>query len=183
MESKETLIVEGFIFRSLEDAELAQKEIGQIEFLEERMNYSNPEDIMLIYKKILQNRLFQTPIGLFFLQKVRESLVENYKGKEEIPNIILTTVYQRKIREQVNVVKPKVASSHDNGPIKKLRFSIICNIAFFLLIILMFFISLNGENPTILNYEEAILNKYSAWEVELTEREEKVRDLERKSED
>ncbi len=40
-----------------------------------------------------------------------------------------------------------------------------------LIIVAMFVISLTGNNPTILNYRSKILNQYSEWEQELTERE------------
>ncbi|MBR4759720.1 MAG: hypothetical protein IK078_06195 [Lachnospiraceae bacterium] len=40
-----------------------------------------------------------------------------------------------------------------------------------LIIVAMFIISLTGNNPTILNYRSKIINQYSEWEKELTERE------------
>ena len=40
-------------------------------------------------------------------------------------------------------------------------------------------ITLNGTTPNALNYKKAILNEYSAWEEELTEREAAVRAKER----
>ncbi len=38
----------------------------------------------------------------------------------------------------------------------------------------MFFIASTGKNPNILNYENAIINKYAEWEEELRERENRV---------
>ena len=43
----------------------------------------------------------------------------------------------------------------------------------------MFVITLTGNNPTILNYEQKLQNKYAGWEQELTERENAVREKER----
>ena len=60
-----------------------------------------------------------------------------------------------------------------------LRKSVILNILLILLVIAMFVITLTGNNPTILNYEQKLQNKYAGWEQELTERENAVREKER----
>lgn len=44
----------------------------------------------------------------------------------------------------------------------------------------MFVITLQSDNPNILNYRQAITNEYASWEQELTERENKVREKEQK---
>ena len=46
-------------------------------------------------------------------------------------------------------------------------------------VIAMFVVAFTSDNPNVLNYENSILNKYSAWEQELTERENVVREKER----
>ena len=43
----------------------------------------------------------------------------------------------------------------------------------------LIFFSLRSDVPTIVNYETAIVNKYSEWEQELSERERAVREAER----
>jgi hypothetical protein len=44
----------------------------------------------------------------------------------------------------------------------------------------MFYVNSTINSPTILNYEQEILNKYAAWEQELTEREAAVKEKELK---
>ena len=46
------------------------------------------------------------------------------------------------------------------------------------LVIAMFVITLTADQPNILNYVRALLNKYATWEQELTEREAAVRERE-----
>ena len=53
------------------------------------------------------------------------------------------------------------------------------NIVMIVAIIAMFIITLNSDQPNILNYEKNIQNKYAAWEQELTEREQTIREKER----
>ena len=57
---------------------------------------------------------------------------------------------------------------------KKLNISIWINVILAVLVIAMFFIASTGSNPNILNYENALINKYAEWEQELREREVKV---------
>lgn len=46
------------------------------------------------------------------------------------------------------------------------------------IVIALFGVALLSKTPNILNYENAILDKYSAWEQELTDRENAVREKE-----
>ena len=46
-------------------------------------------------------------------------------------------------------------------------------------IIAMFTITLESDNPNVLNYERALTDRYASWEQELTEREQAVRQRER----
>ena len=62
---------------------------------------------------------------------------------------------------------------------KKLRYSIWGNVILVVLVILLFAITLTGENANIINYRNAIVNEYSDWEDELTQRELIVREKER----
>ena len=43
----------------------------------------------------------------------------------------------------------------------------------------MVVIAWNSDAPNIVNYRQAVVNEYSEWEQELTERERKVRNAER----
>ncbi|MCR4690902.1 MAG: hypothetical protein K5739_06135 [Lachnospiraceae bacterium] len=54
-------------------------------------------------------------------------------------------------------------------------------IAMAVIIAAMFLISLTGNNPTILNYRSKIINQYSQWEQELTQREEALKAKEGKA--
>ena len=61
-----------------------------------------------------------------------------------------------------------------NDDAKKLKTSIIVNVVLALMVVAMFFIATTGKNPNILNYENAIINKYAEWEQELRERENRI---------
>ena len=59
------------------------------------------------------------------------------------------------------------------------RLSLIMNIVMVIAIIAMFIITLNSDQPNVLNYERNLQNKYATWEQELTQREQTVREKER----
>lgn len=64
---------------------------------------------------------------------------------------------------------------------KKLsRLLLIACITMLLIIIGMFVINATSQNPTILNYEEKIVDKYASWEEELDAREQELNEREQK---
>lgn len=67
----------------------------------------------------------------------------------------------------------------DGGKKVGLCLSVIMNIVMLVAIIAMFVITLNSDQPNILNYERNLQNKYASWEQELTRREQTVREKER----
>lgn len=55
---------------------------------------------------------------------------------------------------------------------------LIACVTMLLIIIGMFAINATSQNPTILNYEEKIINKYASWEQQLDQREQKLNERE-----
>ena len=43
----------------------------------------------------------------------------------------------------------------------------------------MFAITLNADQPNVLNYEKVLTDRYASWEQDLTEREQVIREKER----
>jgi len=72
--------------------------------------------------------------------------------------------------------------TNDSSEIKRLKainkvLLIFC-IALLLCVLGMFYVSTTINSPTILDYEEKLIDKYSSWEQDLTEREEAIREKE-----
>lgn len=61
---------------------------------------------------------------------------------------------------------------------KPFSYSVILNIILIILIAAMFVVAIKADNPNMLNYKTAVLNEYSEWEQELTQRENAVREKE-----
>jgi len=175
------LTVEGFTFYTEHDALLALQEQKKIEYLEKKMDYNNPESVLQIYKKAVQERVFKTPVGLFYLEKLQKFLQEQQGlAGRNIPPIPLFVIFDRSVRENAAVTRSRIEPSKKNQKkTSALPLSIFMNVALVIAIIAMFVITLNSAQPNILNYEKALTNRYAGWEQQLTEREQIIREKER----
>lgn len=183
MERKAEWEVGGFQFGSEKDVELAKKEQDKISFLEKRMRYDQPETVLAVYNKAVENRIFQTPVGFQYLQKLHDFLTEQGLG-ENARSIPLYQVYSYDPSEEVKprIAQRRVQPSQYKQLRASLRKSIILNIFLIILVIAMFAITMTADQPNILNYERALLDKYAGWEQELTQREAELREQEMKQE-
>lgn len=181
MAEKGEWVVSGFQFLTEQDAKQAQAEVEKIQKLEEKLDYKNPNMVLMVYNKAIENRLFKTPVGYEFLRKLQKLSKDNPAVKEEVQNIPVTNVFQ--LRDSTAPIVEKIKAS--KKPVKKKKelfsknTSIMLNVVLLLLVAVMFWISTTGSNPTVLNYEKNLQNKYAAWEQELQERESTVREKER----
>ena len=85
-------VVSGFAFYSEKDARLAEQERQKIAYLDKRIDRTNLESVLVIYKKALDDRVFRTPVGLEYLRELQGELkAEQDLLGEEIPPIPLWT--------------------------------------------------------------------------------------------
>lgn len=172
-------IVEGFSFFTEKDATLALQEQKKIEYLEARMNYNNPMSILNVYQKAIKEHVFKTPLGIQYLRHLQEYLQNRPEiDADNIPAIPLYKNYDGEFREQPSPARKRVV------PVKKKKsiafpMSIMLNVVLTVAIIAMFVITLQADQPNILNYERALTDRYATWEQELTEREQIIREKER----
>lgn len=177
-EIKKEYIVDGFLFLSEEDAAAAREELKKARYLERHLDYQGADMILQLYRKALKERTFQTPVGLAFVNELRGRLIE--AGVEEFdiePIPVYYDVVLNKMRSGFEPVKEE-ARPEPKKEKTKFAVSVFLNIFLALLVAGMFFVAMTGNNPNILNYQNAVLNKYASWEQELTEREQAVREKE-----
>lgn len=177
-EQKKEYIVDGFLFLSAEDAAAAREELKKAKYLKRHLNSQTVTTILEIYRKAIEDRTFQTPVGLAFVNELRERLIE--EGIEEFdiePIPVYYDVVQNKMRE--GYAKKEENEEKPRKEMGKLGVSVVFNVILGLLVAGMFYVAMTGNNPNILNYEKAVVNKYAAWEQELQEREQAVKEKER----
>lgn len=107
MSDKNSYIVGGYCFGSAEDAEIAKQEEKKIEYLEQHMDYEQPENMLLIYKKAIENRVFQTPIGWEYMRTLQQKLLAHGKTEEDIPPIAVYTVFAHRKGDEIRVPHPE----------------------------------------------------------------------------
>ncbi len=168
--------VKDFLFSNTQDVLMAQEELEKIEKLEPKIGQADIELLYKLYNKSIEKRSFQTPVGLEFMLKVKKILDNHPNTPGEVVPIPLYTTFDLTTRREQEAIQKRqqfmVKKKKDDA--KKLNISIWINVILALLVVAMFFIASTGSNPNILNYENAIINKYAEWEEELRERENRI---------
>ncbi len=176
------LIVGGYRFRSPLDAETARAEEKKIAYIEAHLDRESPETVLRIYNKMLENRIFVTPVGYAYLREIRDFLLRDGMDPETLLPLPLNDIYSpeaKAAREKVSEIgKEQVDEELKKGK-SRLFLSLVLNVLLFITIVAMVIITLISDHPNILNYERVIQNEYAEWKQELTEREKAVREKER----
>lgn len=174
----------GFVFKTLKDADKAVDEEKRIKYIKEHLDYSQPESVLVIYNKMLKNKIFETPVGYAFLIETRNYLLSNrYINNSNVSDIEANNVFVQDESYNVKIpVKRNITPSNYEKLKSKYKTACITIGILIVMVIGMFVISMTSDNPNILNYKTAIENKYASWEQELTERERAVREKELKME-
>lgn len=173
----------GFTFTSESDARMAKEEMKKKDYIEKRLNLEDPESVLTIYCKLIENRIFVTPVGVDFLKRIQAFLMEIPEiDAQSIPTIPLYVNYSgaQNGAEEPGVPQPKVIPEGKGGYRRKFFVSLAFNVLLLIMVVVMFFITLTAENPNIINYRNNLDNKYAGWEQELMERETIIREKELK---
>ncbi len=177
-DKKEKMIVNGFAFANEAEAEQAKKEVEGVKFIKEKMDMDKPEMVLEIYNKMVRQNLFETAVGFSYLKDLQEYLQSiPFVNKEDIlPIQVQHPILEEQMRGTRVAAKPKQPEKAKERYINidyKNRYRIMRGIAVVLLVCVtaMFAISATVGSPTILNYEQELINRYAEWEEELNERE------------
>jgi hypothetical protein len=172
--------VDGFVFATMADADIARDEIRKIKHIAEKMDYGNPELVLAAYNKMITNRILITPIGYAYLRELQLYLYSNINIEDEqVKSIPLYaefgTISSEKSKFEAPYIKPKEKKNYRKQYIKAVWACIVLSV----IVIAMFFITLNADNPNIINYKAVLENQYADWEQSLTDREAVIREKEK----
>lgn len=177
---KKELSCDGFLYGNKEDKALALLEEKKIEQLERRMRYEDRDQVKTVYDKAIENRVFQTPSGLQYLKRLQKYLINSGYENYEIQDIPVYHNFTQAVRIKETYLTPNIKPS--NAKTKKIQNQFrtlkVVIAGLVIIIIVMFVITLTGKNPNIINYENALVDKYAKWEQELSQRESIVREKE-----
>ena len=177
--------VDGFLFEDEATAQIARKEEEGIRFIKERTALNNHEVVLKLYKKLLEQELFVTPVGIRFMTELQNVLLtSNYIPRDEIPGIPVKATSsvqgaEKVMTEDKNTTVEKVVVKTEKVETdrykKRFYVATFFAIIFAVSVMGMFLImEISGNNTTIINYKDKILNEYSSWEAELKTEEERL---------
>jgi len=175
-QGNEKIIIGGFEFADEKSAFEAKRELEGIEYVAGRANFESPEAALSVYDKIIEKKLFKTPVGYSYLYEVQKYLKSS--GVVDQSRIVAIPADMASEEEKKDIYQNDSADCYR----KRYRFSLYLNVIMIFIIIAMFYITLTGENLNIINYKNHLTDKYAEWDQELTEREAAVRSLEQKYE-
>lgn len=172
----ERYVIQGYEFASKEEALEAKKELAATQVLAKKVSEGSLENALKIYERLLEQKLFHTAIGIDYLKSLKQYLADN--------NVIRDTTLEgltRKVDQlTADLESEKKKSASQIKRFKELLYSsLIFCVILIIVIAVMFFISSTSDNPTILNYESKLQDRYADWAQELASREEAVRLKER----
>ena len=176
---EEELVVGGYRFGTVADAETARMEEKKVANLEQHLDYHRPQDVLAFYNRAIENRVFMTPVGMAYLHRIQLQLVKCGVPQEKIRPIPLYATFSNKSVNNSSIRNSLAARGQKPEFRGRFITSVSINILLALALTAVIVLSLRSEVPTILNYKTALTNEYSAWEQELTERERAVREAER----
>lgn len=169
--------VDGFLFEEEEWAAIAQKEEEGVRFIKEHTALDNVEVVFSLYRKLVEQELFITPVGHRFLVELQNILLSSSDiARAEIPPIKVIPYEPPKkdhvVKKMADQIGGKVGENYRRSFYVAVFFAVI----FGLSVVGMFVINkLTANNVNILNYRETILNEYAGWDAELEEKENRLR--------
>lgn len=176
-------IVEGFCFSDEKIASQAKRESDGVRYIRENTNMENPEVVLKLYRKLMEEKIFETPVGIGFLKELRDYLLKASDIKEEeleaIPIELSSKEDEvRNIKREKTAFKGRMERKLEEER-KKRRVSRILNLFLIIVVIGMIMVTLTSDNPNIINYENKLVDKYAQWQQELEEREQTVSEKEK----
>ncbi|MGN0481682.1 MAG: hypothetical protein ACI4EV_08930 [Lachnospiraceae bacterium] len=179
--------VGGYTFATQELAQAARDEINAIKYVSSKTNTNDPAQVYVLYNKMIEKKLFKTPVGMDYLKELQRVL---YVSKE-IPNDRIRPIpvetqivealeerqTERNNRDRIRDLEKSSQRNHD-------RFikSMILNIFLVIAVIAMVLITLSSSNPNIIDYENKLIDKYEEWNNQLESKERKLNDLQKELE-
>lgn len=186
----EKYVVDGYSFKTQEEAAIAVNEIEGIEYLRKRTNFKNPQSVLSVYDKIIDKELFKTPIGYGFLRELQQILYNAADIEpDSIRNIPVAAADEKKSRKSKDKKNKKLYLMPEEQEKKyknKITNLIILNVFIVIALILDIIITNNSENTNILNYRERLEREYNekedelaAWDSQLREKEHQLNEREK----
>lgn len=177
-------IVNGYSFETEEEYQKALEEKKSIERLMKKVNLDKKELLVALYSGLVTQNKLSTVVGLEYLCRLRDVIVnKKYAKASELPPIQTGAFKTEKaVGYKLSDAQQKLdAEKRETEKYKiKSRNLLILSVALFIVIGIMMYIATTGDNINVINYEHKLVDKYASWESRLTQREQQVREAEKR---
>ena len=173
---QETYEAGGFVFRTKKEAELAQREIEGTKYLRQKLDMENPNAVFSIYQNLIEQDLFETPVGYCFLKELRDYLLmipaisneevlaipirypqteeEEKKQKKEQKKEEQRKERQREKEKAKNKKEQKKEGKNYKG---RCQFFMVTSLILLISVVSMMLLAATSDNVNILNYENKLI--------------------------
>lgn len=191
------ITVSGFAFDNPKIGEEALKEQEAVEYVSKQLNFDDTKSLLALYNQMVSRRMFHTQVGISYLKSIQDYLLRSDVDPATIEAIPISEEEilesnEKDVKDKGNGTAESKSSASDDLKVKQREKKLIAknsrltkmsvafiviSVVLLLTVVGMFIIANTSDNPTVLNYEEVLQNKYASWEQDLERREE---DLQRK---
>lgn len=181
----------GFAFSDEKMMEKAVKEGEGIRYIRNSADMRDPQMVFEVYCQMVSQGLFETPVGYVYLHELQEFLMAAPSiSNRDIPPIPVVSYRQNtnrtsepkrqpvQTKTKTKVVHKTKVKNIDYKPWFKASISL--SVILLLIVIGMFAVTATSGNINIINYENALIEKYENWETQLNDREAKLKEREQK---
>ena len=161
----EDLWVNGYCFGSLQDAKEARNESQTIAYFKEKTRGRTAGNLLALYDKLLDEKVFKTPVGWEYLKQLQEEILKSDISPDQVRPITLYTGFTYRVQEDAQKAAIRQAEAIAQRKEKKdyrFRVSLCVNFLLAVLVAGMFLITLKSDNPNILNYKQVLTNQYAS---------------------
>lgn len=166
--------VAGYSFSDAHDYKEAKREEETIEYIKANTDLNDLNKAIKLYHKLVERKTLKTVVGFAFLKELQERILkEGIIAKENMP-CIQVEKNEKEIKAYSGKMEHEQEQKHleiiEDYKIKLRNSRIICG---FLAAIIaaMILISVFSDRSVFSNYENKLIDKYSAWEEQLNARE------------
>ena len=171
--------ISGYQFSTREDYEKAKKEAESVLYIKAHTDMKNPQQVLKVYNKASDMKMFQTVIGYEFMHQLYSYLVKNKVMEPEYLKTIPVKkqASERELPEDVQEANKlseqyRVLYEDSKERRKQQRIVIVFLGILIAAMIAMVYVNYNTYD------ENAVIDRYSSWEAELEEREAAVEERE-----
>lgn len=173
-------VISGYEFATKDDYEKAKKEAESVVYIKAHTDMTDAQQVLKIYNKASDMKMFQTVIGYEFMHQLYAVLV---KKKVMEPEYLKTIPVRKQAREQelpedvesANRLAEQYRVLYEDSKQKRKQQKIVIAFLFLLIGVMVTMVYFNYNTYD----ENQVLDKYSVWESELEEREAAVKEKEK----